>query len=118
MQVLCCKCLLVCCVQAKHRARWPHVSAFCPLERVCISEFERANKYDEEVPRKDVEKLVGGSDSTPLCLWLAADVCFCWTARTAPLVLVGLPGSVPCQAAQTAALALWAGLTIGPCHAA
>ena len=63
MRKLCCKCLLVCCVQAKHRARWPHVSAFCPLERVSVSEFERANKYDEEVPRKEVDKLVSGSAS-------------------------------------------------------
>ena len=37
--------------------------AFCPLERVSISQFEKANKYDEEVPRKDVDKLVGRSQT-------------------------------------------------------
>ena len=54
------------------------MSAFCPLERVPISEFERANKYDAEVPRKDVDKLVSGSASLhkqhpSVC----ADVCVC-----------------------------------------
>lgn len=45
-------------------------------------------------------------NSTPLRLWLAANMCFCRAAKTAPLVLVGLPVGVPCHAAQGAPLGL------------
>ena len=51
----------------------------------------------------------------PLCLWLAADVCFCWAAPTAPLILVRLHGNVICQAAQTAPFGLVG--RPGRCHA-